>query len=278
MLSVSLPKPADASRARLGVLLVAHGSRHPGVSAALEEQRRLLAVELAERDIAAETSAGFLDHQRPRAAEAGARLLEGGCDDVVVVPLLLAEAFHARTDLPTVADELRHRAVQDARSVLVEVAGTIGDHPALLAHGHQLLGAALAAGCDGAVVAVTGTRDPLVNAAQLKLIRRAAGATLPAHRVEVAALTGDRDGPAEALERLVAAGVRAPAWLSWSLLPGTLSDVGLVVLRAACLRLATHDVLDLGRLGPSEPVARALADRLVGHHGVGTGRGRHDRA
>ena len=92
------PAFEDASSARAGVLLVGHGTRsEPGrrqcqalaeeIAAGLEP--RLLATELA-----------YLELASPTIEQAVARLVEHRVERLIVVPLLLFAAGHAKEDIP----------------------------------------------------------------------------------------------------------------------------------------------------------------------------------
>ncbi len=70
--------------------------------------------------------AAYLDHHGPTIAETAEELTPGGGGAVVVVPVLLSRAFHARVDIPAAARELGELT---ARRVLV--AGPLGPDPAL---------------------------------------------------------------------------------------------------------------------------------------------------
>jgi len=107
------------------LLAVAHGSPDPRAFPVLREladavrvRRRELRVELA-----------FLGHDEPDVATAVRSLAAGGVDDVVVVPLLLAAAYHAKTDLPALLTSAR-AAHPRLRIVQGDV---LGPHPQLTA-------------------------------------------------------------------------------------------------------------------------------------------------
>ena len=76
------------------LLAVAHGSRDPRFA---ENARRLVAqVRLLRPDL--EVRLAFLELSEPNLVD----VLRDLSGDVVVVPLLLSDAYHARIDLPTV--------------------------------------------------------------------------------------------------------------------------------------------------------------------------------
>jgi sirohydrochlorin cobaltochelatase len=78
-------------------LLVGHGTREPlGVAQFLDLARRLAA---ASPEVALEPC--FLELAEPTIAEGLARLLAREIDELIVVPLLLFSAGHAKEDIPT---------------------------------------------------------------------------------------------------------------------------------------------------------------------------------
>ena len=85
------------------LVLLGYGSHDPRVAqisaqirAALLEIRPNLDVEVA-----------FLDHCAPSAPQVVASLVRRGTTEVVLVPLLLSDAFHAQVEVPAVVSALR---------------------------------------------------------------------------------------------------------------------------------------------------------------------------
>lgn len=90
---------------RQGVILFGHGARDPEwagpmerVRARMAERRPGLAVELA-----------FLEFLAPTLDEAADRLVGGGVEEILVVPMFLAQGGHLKRDLPTLVAALRAR-------------------------------------------------------------------------------------------------------------------------------------------------------------------------
>jgi len=78
------------------LILFAHGARDPEwanplgrVRAAILEQQPQRRVELA-----------FLEFMAPNLAAAVGELVRSGCDDIVVVPMFLAQGGHVKRDVP----------------------------------------------------------------------------------------------------------------------------------------------------------------------------------
>lgn len=112
------------------VVLLAHGSpdpRHADDLGALESAVRAR--------VGGGVRLAFLDHHGPTIAEAAAALREGGPGPVVVMPILLTRAYHARVDAPTAVADL---AEASGREVLL--APALGPHPLLGTAVGELLG------------------------------------------------------------------------------------------------------------------------------------------
>jgi len=88
-----------------GLLLFAHGARDPAWAAPFEAV--VARVRLLRPD--AQVVLGFLEIMQPDLAEAGARLVEHGCRQIVVVPLFLGTGGHVRRDLPLRLQAMRSR-------------------------------------------------------------------------------------------------------------------------------------------------------------------------
>lgn len=86
------------------VILLGHGSRDPRASDAL----RAFVDVMPEHGVQFTTHAAFLDHNRPTLQEV-VNALPAGEADVVVVPMLLSTAFHAKSDVPQAIAELQTR-------------------------------------------------------------------------------------------------------------------------------------------------------------------------
>jgi len=98
------PSPLPPSvPSRHGLLLVGHGTREPLGVAQFLDLARLLAA--ASPEVVLEPC--FLELAEPMIAEGLGRLLARGIDELIVAPLLLFSAGHAKDDIPTaVAAEL----------------------------------------------------------------------------------------------------------------------------------------------------------------------------
>jgi sirohydrochlorin ferrochelatase len=205
-------------------VLLAHGSPDPRSARAV----RAAAVAVAART-GGPVTAAFLDHDAPDLRAAVPGTLDD--DQVVVLPLLLSRAFHARVDVPAAVASL---------SRPVTLLDPVGHPPGLL--DALLLRAA------GLVVVVSaGTRAD----GERQAFETAVAAS--AARTGVPAVAAYATGPGPRLAEAVPPGATVVPWL---LAPGRLLDD---VRRAA----RAHDCRTLGRGLLREPVLLdALADRL----------------
>src|SRR5690606_16435746 len=91
------------------------------------------------------------------------RVVAAGHDEIVVVPLLLSEAYHARVDVP----EVIATALERHPGVRIEVTDVLGLESAVFHVLDQRLREALARNrvreLDGLVLAGAGSSDPVVN-------------------------------------------------------------------------------------------------------------------
>ncbi len=95
------------------LIALAHGSRDPRSARTV---RQIVASTKAIRpDLKIEPA--FLDHARPDLDSVVDRLAARGHTEIVVVPLLLTEAYHARVDVPEVVQAAANR--HDALAIRV---------------------------------------------------------------------------------------------------------------------------------------------------------------
>jgi sirohydrochlorin cobaltochelatase len=203
----------DASMPEV-VLLVAHGSR----SDEGRDELLALAGAVAEARPGAHVRAGFLEMSDPPASSVLHDLLDNGARGVIVVPLMLFAAGHAKSDVPALVVEARaHRP--DARIFYGRPLGV--DH-ALLALARRRLEAVGAVGLPLAVLA-RGTSDPDANAEAWRAGR------LLADMCETQLVVTGFSGltwptVSGALEQLRRLGARRIAVFSWFLATGVLLD------------------------------------------------------
>lgn len=202
---------SEALRRSSSVVLVAHGSRDPRSPATVRA--------IAE---AAGARVGFLEFNDPDPVDLLCDLADEGCERAVALPLLLTDAYHARTDLPEVAA----RAAAARPGLTVDVARPVGD---------ESLAAALVRGVpgdvDGLVVLAAGT-SVAEGRAHVADVAAAAGRRLgvPA-RVAFASGPGPRGAEAVAALRVLGSG--RVAAVCYFIAPGRLCDRAVDSARSA---------------------------------------------
>jgi len=218
---------------------VAHGSRDARSAAVIGELVGRVAWRRPDLDV----RPAFLGLTAPDLPGVLDAVAADGHRAVVVVPLLLGEAYHARVDVPAAAAEVsrRHprlrvivsdvlgadpRLVDLARRRLAEVAGPV-DEPGL-----------------GVVWAAVGSSRPAANEAVRRLAARLGA---------VAAFATAAPGVSESIASLRAAGTARVAVASWFLAPGLLPT------RVAAA--ASPDVPVSEPLGADPVVAQVVLDR-----------------
>ena len=156
------PAASGDSSARVPVIGLAHGSRHPRGQQAVEA---LLTAVAAQRGVPARGA--YLDFVEPDLTAVCASLRAAGHRAAVVVPLLFTAAFHARVDVPKALAAAS--AATGMTLHLADILGT-GDDVAQV-----MLGALADAGPDAggtALLVAVGSSRPEANAAVGALARR----------------------------------------------------------------------------------------------------------
>ncbi|MEV7678604.1 sirohydrochlorin chelatase [Streptomyces sp. NPDC088341] len=236
-----LPRPV--------LLVVAHGSRDPRHAAtvhALTGQLRALRPGLR-------VETGFLDFNAPAVPRLLDRLAREGVRDVVVLPLLLTRAFHAKADIPAVL----HEAAARHPRLRIRQAEVLGPSPLLTdALERRLYEAGLRPAdraSTGVVLASAGSSDPeaiaVIAGIAREWLRSGWCAVRPAYASASLPRTED------AVRALRAEGVRKVAVAPYVIAPGFLPD-----RIAAGAREGGADVL-AGVLGAAPELARLLLRR-----------------
>ena len=231
------------------LVAVAHGSRDPRSAATV----RALAGRVAEAAPGIEVRASFLDLSAPRVTDVLRELHGEGHHEIVVVPLLLGSAYHARVDLPALVDGV----TADLPGLRVVISDVLGIDPVLEAVALDRLteaGADLADPGLGVVVTAVGSSNAPANAAVAQLAERwQARHGLPVAAAFASAAKPDIVG---AIANLRAHGAERIAVASWFLAPGLLPDR---VARLAAQ--ADPAVLLAAPLGPDPRVADLVLTR-----------------
>ncbi len=233
------------------LVALAHGSRDPRSAAtikALVDEVRAL-----RPDLRIETA--FLDLSKPSLNTVVDKLARARYDEVVVVPLLLTDAFHAKVDVPAAVAEA------DARHDHVQVRATsiLGLETCFLevldVRMREALKASRVRELDALVVAAAGSSDPLANQSVARLARLWG----THHKLPVTAAFASAAPPAtgEAVRAFRKEGRRHIAVASLFLAPGFLPD------RAKELALEAGAVAVAEPLGVHEAVARTVLARYA---------------
>ncbi|PKH41319.1 Sirohydrochlorin ferrochelatase [Nocardioides alpinus] len=233
------------------LVALAHGSRDPRSAATIKSL--VAEVKAMRPDLRVETA--FLDLAKPSFDTVVDRLVKAGFDEIVVVPLLLTEAYHAKVDVPEViaAAMARHEGLK------IQASKILGMEAAFLevldVRLREALKDARVRELDALVLAAAGSSDPLANQAVAR-IARTWGAR---HRLPVTAAFASAAPPAtgEAVRAFRGEGKRHIAVASFFLAPGRLPD------RAGELAIEAGAVAVSDPLGAHPAVARAILARYA---------------
>ena len=251
----TLTDPSDVARARIpreGLLLVGHGSRSGDGAAEMVTLGDLVGRALP--DVAVDV--GFLEMTEPPAGPVLDRLAAAGCRRVVVLPLMLLGAGHAKNDVPAVVLEARRRHPDlDVRfgsplGLARDLVGVLG-------------GALTARGATGLplLVVARGTSDPDANGDAHK-VTRLLGEWTGAPFVHTA-FTGVTDPRVPAgLDVFARLGYRRLAVAFWFLCTGVLVDRAREDL-AAFAAATGIEIVDAGYLGPDPGIVPAVIERYT---------------
>jgi sirohydrochlorin ferrochelatase len=233
------------------LVALAHGSRDPRSAAtikALVDEVRAMRPDLR-------IEQAFLELSRPSFQTVVDRLVKAGHDEIVVVPLLLSEAYHAKVDVPGAIAEAtaRHEGLQ------IRATSILGLEPRFLEvldlRMREALKAARVRELDALVLAAAGSSDPLANQAVARLAR----VWGQRHKLPVTAAFASAAPPAtgEAVRQFRAEGRRHIAVASLFLAPGFLPD------RAAELALEAGAIAVSDPLGAHPELARTILARYA---------------
>ena len=233
------------------LVALAHGSRDPRsaqtIKALVDEVRGM------RPDLRIEPA--FLELAKPSFATVVDRLVRAGYDEIVVVPLLLTQAYHARVDVPGAIAEASTRHPQ----LQIKASEILGLETSFLEVLDERLREALASArireLDALVLAAAGSSDPLANQAVARL-GRLWGAH---HKLPVTAAYASSAPPAtgEAVRAFRGQGRRHIAVASLFLAPGFLPD------RAAELAIEAGAVAVSEPLGAHPHLARTILARYA---------------
>ncbi|MBC6449657.1 sirohydrochlorin chelatase [Actinokineospora xionganensis] len=232
------------------LIAVAHGSRDPRSAATVAELLDVVRSRRPELDV----HGAFLDLSRPLLTDVLTRLHGEGHREVVVSPLLLGRAFHARVDLPALIDETCARLPR----LSVTVTDVLGPDARLEVAALRRLAETGVAPDDptvGVVLAATGSSHAPANARVHEVADRWSR-VMGWSGVRTAFASGTEPGVPAAMSALRALGAQRIAVASWFLAPGLLPD-----RVAARARGIDPGVVIAAPLGSAVEVADLVLDR-----------------
>jgi sirohydrochlorin ferrochelatase len=221
------------------LVLTAHGSADPRSAASAHGLARTIG--RVRRDV--DVRVAFCEQNSPNLRD----VLASSDPDSVVVPLLLADAYHARVDIPAMIDESGSGARQ---------ADVLGEDDRLVAVLHQRLAHAGVSGLDhgvGVLVTAVGSSRPHANSRTASVADQLAALT--SWMTTTAFATGPHPTLVEAAEQLRDRGATRLVIAPWFLAHGRITD------RVADFARA-HGVSMAEPLGPHRLVAETVLDRF----------------
>jgi sirohydrochlorin ferrochelatase len=232
------------------LVALAHGSRDPRSSASITAL--VDAVRSMRPDLKVERA--FLDLSKPSLDTVIDRLSRKH-EEIVVVPLLLTEAYHAKVDVPSAiaAAQARHPEVRIRATPILGLEARFLE--VLDLRMREALASARARELDALVLAAAGSSDPLANQSVARLARLWGSH----HKLPVTAAFASTSPPAtgEAVRAFRKEGRRHIAVASLFLAPGFLPD------RAAELALEAGAVAVSEPLGAHPEIARTVLARYA---------------
>lgn len=224
------------------LVLTAHGSADPRSAA----NARAVAGQVARLRPGLDVRVAFCEHNAPGLVD-----VLNECPGVAVVtPLLLADAYHARVDIP---GQIGHSDAGDR----VRQAGVLGEDDRLISVTRERVqesGVSLLDDTVGVLVVAIGSSNPAANARTAQVAPRLAAGTRWA-AVATAFATHRDPSMAEQVQRLRTAGARRVVIAPWFLAPGRIPDR---VQRFA----AEAGVAMAAPLGAHPLVAQTVLDRF----------------
>lgn len=235
------------------LIALAHGSRDPRSAATITALTERIAC--MRPDLRVE--AAFLELSEPSLDDVVDRLVAEGHGEIVVVPLLLTEAYHARVDVPGAVEaaQARHEGVAITATKVLGIENAF--FKVLDERLREALKDARVRELDALVLAGAGSSDPVANAT----IARAARAWGAHHKLPTIAAFASSAPPAagEAVRAHRADGRRHIAVGLLMLAPGFLPD------------RVKELALEAGAVAVAEPlgVADEVADVILARYAVG---------
>lgn len=233
------------------LIALAHGSRDPRSAATITAL--VTEVRAMRPDLRIEQA--FLDLSKPSFTTVVDKLVRARFEEIVVVPLLLTEAYHAKVDVPEAiaAATARHEGLQIRATSILGLEACFLE--VLDLRMREALKDARVRELDALVLAAAGSSDPIANQAVARLARLWG----THHKLPVTAAYASSAPPAagEAVRAFRAEGRRHIAVASLFLAPGFLPD------RAAELATEAGAVAVSEPLGAHPEIARTILARYA---------------
>ena len=242
--------PAVSAGPADGLLLVGHGSRSGDGAAEMVALAGLVRAGLPDVMV----DVGFLEMTEPPAGSVLDRLAAAGCARVVVLPLVLLGAGHAKSDVPALVLEARRRHPD----LHVHFGSPLGISRDLV----EVLGGSLrAAGGEGLplLLVARGTSDPDANGDAHK-VTRLLGEWVGAPFVHTAFTGVASPEVSDGLDVFARLGHRRMSVAFWFLCTGVLVERARADI-AAFSAATGVEVVDAGYLGPDPRLVPAIVER-----------------
>jgi sirohydrochlorin cobaltochelatase len=253
----------DTSRESVAWLLVGHGTRNVRGLAEFHETVKLVADKANGRKV----RHAFLELAEPSIHTAIQDLYDAGFRQVVVVPVLLFAAGHAKRDIPTAVSG----AAQACPGLSCRSATHLGCHPKVIELARRRYQAARdqLGGCDTLVLVGRGSQEESATAEMLQFARILTE-NIAAHAIEVAFVAMAEPRLDAVLARVGEAPQARVVVQPHLLFQGEILDEVQQSVIAASRRYPRKKWLYAEHLGPSPELAEAIVDlaRLVdwGYH------------
>lgn len=239
------------------LILVGYGSDDPRVAQVSQDLRAGVLAIRPELDvhIAFVGNGPFNGKSQPSGAQVAAKLARRGVEEIVLVPLVLSEAFHAHAEFPALVAQIG----ASTPGLKVAASRPVGPEAQLLSVVDRRLRDALrsrrVSELDGLVFGSAGSTDVRSNA----IVTRRARQWAAHHRLPCLTAFGSVAGPtaAEAVRALRSQGRRHVAVGSWFLAPTPL------YLHESAAALAAGAVAVSEPLGGAPEIAEVVLSRYV---------------
>jgi sirohydrochlorin cobaltochelatase len=247
-----------SNRERQGLLVIGHGTREPG---GIEEFHcTCRAIAAGAPSLAVEGA--FLEFAEPTIDQGVARLVARGASRMIVMPLLLFAAGHAKRDIPAAVAA----AASKRGGVTVQQVGHLGCHPSIVLLSRQRFSEAIGgtspvSPAETALVLVGRGSHDAEASEEMHAFALLRAAQRDVASVEVGFLSMAVPSLEEALAVAAETGPRRIVVQPHLLFAGSLIARARDTVTQFAMRYPNIEWLSAGQLGPSELVVRAVLER-----------------